>query len=75
MEFGEVQNFVKLRELGKWAWIRVINDISVDMNKGIASFKLMGGLQWIEVKWIVSLIGVVQDCGVDLMVIDVNLFE
>jgi hypothetical protein len=66
-----VQYFVQLGELGQWAWVRTLNGLDVDRRRGVVSYEAFGSHKWIKVDWILSLIGVLRDGGVNFIVTDV----
>jgi hypothetical protein len=72
--FGEVRYFVQLGELGQWAWVRTLNGLDVDRRRGVVSYEAFGSHKWIKVDWILSLIGVLRDGGVNFIVTDVNIY-
>ena len=74
-EFGEVQYFVRLSQFGDWAWIRCLQGVDIDRLKGVASFLGVGNFRWIRVDWILSLIGVLREAGVNFIVTDIDLFS
>jgi len=74
-KFSEIQFFIKLYELGHWAWVRTLDKIDIDKKVGVASYDGYGPHRWIQIDWIESLIGVVRQGNVGLIVSDVNLFE
>jgi hypothetical protein len=45
----------------------------VDRRRGVVSYEGFGSHKWIKVDWILSLIGVLRDGGVNFIVTDVNL--
>jgi hypothetical protein len=73
--FGEVQFFIELYKLGRWAWVRTLDKIDIDKKVGVASYDGYGPHRWIQIDWIESLIGVVRQGNVGLIVSDINLFE
>jgi hypothetical protein len=79
MEFGAVQHFVSIpsqgRHLGDVAWIRGLEDVDIDCKKLIASYGRQGSHFWIEIGWIKSLFGVIEEGGVKFIVTNVNLFD
>jgi Transposase family tnp2/Domain of unknown function (DUF4218) len=57
------------------AWVRLFDGININCARRVASFTREGGYCWIEVSWIMSLFGVIQDGPVNLIVTDVDLFN
>ena len=74
-DFGEVQFFVDLFQFGHWAWIRALEDIDIDKQRRVISYKRVGTLRWIRVEWIESVIGIIREGGVALIVTDFDLFD
>jgi hypothetical protein len=74
MKFAEVGYFVGIPGFGDLAWIQELTDIDVDKEKGIISYKSVAkGHRWIQVEWIQSLIGVIEEARVKLIVSDIGL--
>ena len=74
-EFGEIHHFIRLLYFGDWAWIQEIKGIDIDKQKGVASYGRVASHRWIQIQWIQSLVGVIEESGVKLIVTDIDLFE
>jgi Transposase family tnp2/Domain of unknown function (DUF4218) len=80
IEFGTVQYFIEVvnsfREVRRLAWIQKFQGINIDDAKRICSYGSESGHCWIEARWILSLIGLIQHGrGRKFIVTDVNLFD
>ena len=76
LRYGEVQYFVSVdhHRFGSWAWIRELDGLDIDKEVTIVSYKKMGNLRFVRLNWILSLIGIVQEGGVNMIVTDVDQF-
>jgi hypothetical protein len=79
-EFGEVLFFLRAvttnGEVKNLAWVRNFDGIDIDNAKRIASFGNRSGQRsWVDVAWMVSLIGIIRDDNINLIISDVDLFD
>ena len=72
-----VNNFIKVT-YPQEAYLTLVHNYSgvdIDCIKRVASFSGVGSYCWIEVTWIKSLIGVIEEGNVKFIVTDINLFD
>ena len=79
-EFGEVLFFLRAvttnGEVKNLAWVRNFDGIDIDNAKRIASFGNRSRRRsWVDVAWMVSLIGIIRDDNINLIISDVDLFD
>lgn len=67
---GEVHFFASVHGVGDYAWVTQFKDCALDRRKSIASVGGKGRTFWIPLHWIVSVVGIMKEGGLNVIIGD-----